>query len=187
MKLEFLKKHDNKGISPTIMGIVSILIIFSGALRSEAAPIGQCKNNLNIIQTQQIDFGDLIANTGGVVTLDTNNARTVSGTVLPIGSAFSGVYDISATIDGCDAYYVSISITPDPVPLSGVGVDMSMTTFGTRPTGFASDPINLSPLANVPVQIYIGADLTVGNGQVAGTYNAAPFSVTATLTVNPPK
>lgn len=187
MKLEFSKKHVNKDISATIVGLVSALVIFSGASRSEAAAIGQCKNNLNIIQVQKIDFGDLIANSGGVVTLDTYNARSVSGSVLLVGSGISSVYEVSATIDGCEAYYVSLSITPDPVALSGTGVDMSMTNFVTRPTGLDTDPIFLNASANVPVQVYIGADLTVGNGQVAGTYNAVPFSVTATLSVNAPK
>jgi hypothetical protein len=125
-----------------------------------------CNQNLQIVEVSELSFGDYVANVGGgTITVDTNGNRTSIGPILAGGTVSQGVFNVYSTINGCDSYPVRIRYERNP-NLTGPGANMPFGSY---------DPprdtlITISPIANVPTVVNVGATLTSGSSQTQGGY-----------------
>jgi hypothetical protein len=131
-----------------------------------------------ITKNVDMNFGNLAVGTGGgTVVLATDGSRSVTGDVtLPAntGSPTAAAF----TVTGAAAFTYSIGITGTPVTIrSGVN-SMQVNTFITNPL----TPGTLPGFG--PPNLLVGATLTVGASQAAGSYSSenaggsGPFTVT---------
>ena len=127
-------------------------------------PIGitQVGNNLN--------FGNIVASgAGGTVTVDPTGAATYSGVSAP--SAPGTIYAAGFSVTGAPNLTYAITL---PVSATLTGSVSGTMTLGT----FTSSPSATGTLDGSDTQaLTVGATLTVGAGQAAGTYSGT-FSVT---------
>ena len=117
-----------------------------------------------LTEVQQLNFGNYEGTIGGTITVDTNGVRTSSGPILAGGTVRTGIYEVSATIAGCDVYPVRIRYNNGT--LTGTGDVMPINTFTSNPASL----FTISPLANVPTTVYVGGNLDSGAAQAAGGY-----------------
>lgn len=131
-------------------------------------PIAVSKNN-------DLVFGNVVAGNGNV-TVATDGTRTKTGTtVLPTGGSSPAAARFDVTGTGANTFSIDYTGS-DSVLTSGsdtMAIDWiteSVTT--TSPTG-KTDPTTdatTGTLASGAAYIYVGAKLTVGGAQPAGTY-----------------
>jgi len=165
------------------------LILLLGTARAVAAPGGggggagmgggpacppacpatpaNCDANLILTQTQDLQFGMLVAPTAGTgtVTVDTAGLRTAGGGVVLItgGTVSAAAISMSTTPYNCTGRALALVSVASPAVLSGPGPNMSLDTFATTPiTGDAFDPT---------IPLYIGGTLHVGAMQTPGAYS----------------
>jgi len=127
---------------------------------------------ITISKTGDLNFGNIIADAdGGTVTVTTNGTSSASGLTLP--SATQGtITNASFLVSGLASATYSITL-PDDITLSdGASHTMSVGTF-------VSDPTPTGTLDGGSETIKVGATLTVGASQAAGTYtNTSDLKVT---------
>jgi len=172
------------------------LILLLGLARAAAAPGGggmgmgggptcpptcpatpaNCDANLILTQTQDLQFGMLVAPTAGTgtVTVDTAGLRTAGGGVVLItgGAVSAAAITMSTSPYNCTGRALALVSVATPTVLSGPGPNMSLDTFVTTPiTGNAFDPT---------IPLYIGGTLHVSAMQTPGAYSGF-MSVTVTF------
>jgi Domain of unknown function (DUF4402) len=134
---------------------------------------------LSFIQVDNLDFGSVIpSNTAGTVTISTASVRTATNGIIVTGTGhqaarFAGM--------GTQNQRVRIRITPNSISLTGPGPAMTVNNFiiGPAPTlqqVGASSNYRILP-ANGIFWFTVGASLSVGANQPAGTYSGT-FSAT---------
>jgi len=134
---------------------------------------------LSFIQVDNLDFGSIIpSNTAGTVTISTTSVRTATNGIIVTGTGhqaarFAGM--------GTQNQRVRIRITPNSISLTGPGPAMAVNNFiiGPAPTlqqVGASPNYRILP-ANGIFWFTVGASLSVGANQPAGTYSGT-FSAT---------
>lgn len=143
--------------------LMLLLLVF--VIDATAATRIQCRNNMVVTEVQQLNFGNYEGTIGGTITVDTNGARSSSGPILAGGTVRTGIYEVSTTIAGCDAYPVRIRYVGNPT-LTGTGTAMPINTFTSNPASM----FTISPLANVPTSVYVGGNLDSGAAQTSGPY-----------------
>ncbi|MEM6780635.1 MAG: DUF4402 domain-containing protein [Pseudomonadota bacterium] len=131
---------------------------------------------LALTNAQTLHFGNISPNGGGTVAVDVTGARTTGGPTLIGGlpAAQQGFLDITS---GSAGLSVTVSLVAGAYTVDDVGAGVAM------PVGSFSFAFNgvtgASPSATIPTaaitgagtqDIAVGAVLTVGNPQVAGTY-----------------
>jgi len=128
--------------------------------------------------TKQVDmnFGNIaVSATGGTVVLAPAGTRTTTGGVVLPTTATGTVTAASFDITGQANYTYAITLPSAATTLTrNSGVEtMSVSTF-------TSSPSLTGTLSGAGAQtITVGATLTVGNSQAAGTYlSGTPFTVT---------
>ena len=126
-----------------------------------------------ISKTLDMNFGNVAVNSsGGTVVLPPSGVRTITGGVtLPVVAGSPAA--ASFTVTGLAAYTYTITLPISAVTLSdGASHTMSVTTFTSTPSGTGT-------LSSGTQTLLVGATLTVGASQVAGTYTStSPFTVT---------
>lgn len=127
-----------------------------------------------ITRSAHMNFGNLSvqAATGGTVVLATDGTRTsTSGVTLP---ATSGTVSAAAfNVTGTAAYTYAITL-PTTVTLTRASGSETMTA-----SSFTSNPSTTGTLDGTGAQSFaVGATLTVGAAQVAGSYVSGNFNVT---------
>lgn len=125
--------------------------------------------------TVDLNFGSVTeSGAGGTVTIDTAGTRTVGGAVTAIAGAgleSAGMLSVS----GSTGLAIDLSITAAPFAITdGGGNSMNVGSFDINGSGSAA---TITLTAN-PTSYPFGAQLTVGAGQAAGTYNGA-FTINA--------
>ena len=115
-----------------------------------------------------LSFGSFVANTGGSITVSPASGRSKTGSLflMPQSSGTAAQFTVSGT---AEAIY-TITLPADGALSSG-GRSMAINGFTSSPGGTITMPLNGTQLLNV------GATLTVGNAQAAGSYTGS-FSVT---------
>ena len=128
--------------------------------------------------TVDIHFGSMTENgAGGTMAIDIAGARTAGGGVTAVsGSGFEKNGVIS--VGGTTGVAIDLSITGAPFTVTGPGAAMSVSGFNlVTNVGGSNQTITLT---TNPSTYPVGATLTVGAGQVAGSY-IGTYTVNATL------
>jgi hypothetical protein len=144
-----------------------MLLLLAFMCDASAATRRQCRNAMVVTEVQQLNFGNYVGTLAGNIIIATNGSRTSTGPVLAGGTVSAGIYQVSTTRSGCDGYSVRITYPgANGNRLTGAGSAMPFNTFVSNPpSGFS-----ISPLANVPTTVNIGATLVSPAAQTAGPY-----------------
>lgn len=125
-------------------------------------------STLTVTNTADLQFGQIAANTGGTVSVNADLSVASSGALISTGTRAPAAFDVT----GAPNAMVIVTLPAAAVDLtrSGGTETMSLGGFNTDPNGaFQLDGAGAASFA-------VGGTLTVGSGQVPGTYSGT-FSV----------
>lgn len=134
-----------------------------------------CYNSsITLANTQSLAFGSFIAGSGGTVEVSTSGARSVtSGSIVLLNmnpTAHAAAFNVTG--DVTVQYLITLPGIGE-VSLTGPGAPMAVSSFTSNPA--TTGTLNSGGAGTIAV----GANLTVGNNQVPGSYSGS-FSVTVT-------
>ncbi|GEJ57364.1 DUF4402 domain-containing protein [Anaeromyxobacter diazotrophicus] len=122
-----------------------------------------------IAAVQTLEFGKLVAGTGGTVAVSVAGARTPSGGVIALASPAPRAATFTVTGDSGAAYTVTLPADGSVTLSDGALHTMAVDSFTSDTTG---------TITGGSVTLTVGATLTVGNGQAQGAYTGTfPVSV----------
>ena len=176
-----MKQHSAKtGLSQGIFFITAMSISISAFAAQPPPGIpkkNDCEGTLSAVSASDLDFGEFDGTIAGTITISPAGGRTSTGPNL-VGIAFNAAsFDVSNSTAGCDYYPVKIQLQGVPTDLVGSGVAMPADLFTTSP----ATQLILSATPGTPVSLDVGATLTTGAAQTAGTYiTTAPFTIRLT-------
>ncbi len=126
---------------------------------------------ITVAGTQALHFGSMThAGVGGTMVMDTANTRTAAGVVAVVGGAAEQSGQISMT--GATGVAINLSMAATAYTVSdGGGQTMGVNNFQLRTN--AGGTLEVITMVASPTVIPLGATLTVGAAQVAGTYTGA--------------
>ena len=148
--------------------LLGILLLLH-SISAHAARRNQCNAGMLASETQLINFGDMAPTTGGTVTVTPGGSRTATGVSLLGGTVNAGIITVTSTRANCHCYPLRINVRDGNATLVSGGNNMAMGNIVTSPT--TADAVTVGSAAGSSTQINVGADLTVGATQAAGTYN----------------
>jgi Mat/Ecp fimbriae major subunit len=155
-----------------LLGAAVATLALSGASAAFAADNATATATANVItplsvtSDQNLVFGNLLAGTGGTVTVSPTNVRTGTVTLLAGVAPLAAHFHVVGDTTGGATYAVTYGKTDLAGP--GASLVLSAITADSAPTTGTAD-------------IKVGATITIANGQAAGTYLG---SLTATATYN---
>jgi hypothetical protein len=163
-------------------GLVLPGILLGLSFATQATNLNKCNKDLLASETQQLSFGTLASSGGGTVTVSPAGARSRTGSVSLLGGTVNaGVMTVTTPNNNCHCYPLSIVVLDGTATLASGGNSMAMSSITTNPT--TSDAVTLGSAAGSSLQINVGANLTVGATQAAGTYNTAADIYTLSITL----
>jgi hypothetical protein len=128
-----------------------------------------------IANAGDMNFGNIMASAGGgTVVLSTAGVRTPAGVTLPAitGTVSAAHFNVTGTAN----LTYTIAITGTPVTVTSGGNNMTVNAFVSNPAAGVGTGLLSAAGAQT---IDVGATLTVGASQPAGTYvSGTPFTVT---------
>lgn len=158
------------------------VILLGLSFGSEATNINKCDKDLLASETQQVSFGSFASSGGGTVTVSTGGARSRTGSVTLFGGTVNaGIITVTSPNANCHCFPLSIVVLDGNATLVSGGNSMAMSNILTNPT--TADAVTVGSAAGSSLQINVGADLTVGATQAAGTYNTAADLYTLGITL----
>ncbi|MEO6280633.1 DUF4402 domain-containing protein [Roseateles sp.] len=162
--------------SLTLLAALGGLRIAQAADNATASATAVVLQPIAVSKAADLVFGNVVAGNGDV-TVATDNARTKSGTtVLPTGGSAAAAARFDVTGTGANTFSIDYTGS-DSVLTSGsdtMAIDwITEAVATTSPTGKtdASTDAATGTLASGAAYIYVGAKLTVGSSQAAGTYS----------------
>jgi hypothetical protein len=162
-----------------ISRLTAILLMAAGPMFGSSFPEesglveGFAVTEIDIAQTQGLEFGTLIAGPAGSVTITPEGVRTTAGVLASPASGF-GASSFIVTIEGQGNPNYTITL-PGSVNLNGPGgVWMRVDSFQRTATSGKVDPRTKTESFSV------GATLHVETGQAAGSYTGV-YPVTVHL------
>lgn len=168
-------------IKQTGAGLLLVILLVH-PFTAQATNLNKCNKDLLASETQQLSFGALASSGGGTVTLSPVGARSRTGSVSLLGGTVNaGVMTVTSPHANCHCYPLSIVVLDGTATLASGGNSMAMSNIATNPT--TADAVTLGSAAGSSLQINVGADLTVGATQAAGTYNTAADIYTLSITL----
>jgi hypothetical protein len=135
------------------------------------AMAGPAAAQLSLTTTRNLQFGSFVASGGGTITVDTNGARSRSGSVFLVPSSASSARLTVSDTDPANLNKIfDISLPAGATLDNGSGSTMELSNF-------TSDPPGSSQFLGSGQAFTVGATMTVGAGQARGVY-AGSFSIT---------
>jgi len=155
------------------IGVVAI----SSAAQAQSSDTATGTATANIVSAiqitagQDLQFGDIVADTGGTVTVDpTTGNGAVTGAVVLLGNEQQGTFDVTGEANR--AY--DITLPAGSINLTGPAA--ATITVDT----FTSDPATSGTLSAGGTQtVNVGARATIASGQTVGAYTGT-YDVTVT-------
>lgn len=152
--------------------ITGLVISINAFAQPNATATAVILTPLSVAATSNLSFGNIIAGTGGTVTIAPNSDRSSTGVTLPAanpGTISAAQFTVTGT--GTSTFTIAVPATHTITRVAGT----ETMTVGT----FVSDPTPTGALVGGTATVRVGATLTVGNAQAAGTYtNATGFTIT---------
>ena len=172
--VSFRSSRKISGQMGAMFALTAAVLVFGAARPALAADNATATASANIItplavtSSQNLAFGNILAGTGGTVTVAPTGARAKSGgvTLLAGTSPTAAQFHVTADTTGGATYTMSYSKTDLAGP--GPALALSAITPDVTPTSGSAD-------------IKVGATITIASGQTPGTYTG---SITATATYN---
>jgi hypothetical protein len=124
-------------------------------------------STIGITKTADMNFGKMLAGTGGTVVLSTASGRTATGGVVLVAGT-PAVTAAAFTVTGEPNATYNVTIPTGNVTLTSGGSTMVANAFTSNPAGTAG-----SLNAGGTQTLMVGATLTVGNAQAVGTYSGS--------------
>lgn len=157
-----------------LFALTATTLMIGAAAQAHAADNATATASANIItplavtSSQNLAFGNILAGTGGTVTVAPTGARSGSGgvTLLTGTTPTAAKFRVVGDTTGGATYAVTYSKTDLSGP--GAALALSAITPDVTPTSGSAD-------------INVGATITIASGQTPGTYTG---SLTATATYN---
>lgn len=149
-----------------LFSVTTLSLMLMMMTDAQAATRRNCNNSLVAVEVTPLDFGNFVGSIAGTVTVSTAGARSTTGPILVGGGSVSpGVFSLYTTISGCETYPVRVRGFNGT--LSGTGPNMTVNNFDSDPV---SEAFYLSPNANDPITVTVGADVSSATNQAAGVY-----------------
>lgn len=162
-----------KKIIYTTLGLIVISLGVKAQSTATATATATIITPISISKNSDMSFGNLAvqSGTGGTVVLAPAGTRTsTSGVTLPTAAGTVSAATFTVTGSGSSTYAITL---PTTVTLTHSGGVQTMSA-GT----FTSNPSSTGTLSSGTQNIAVGATLTVGAAQLAGTYTSGNFNVT---------
>ena len=140
------------------------------AATATATATAEVLETLTLTAVDDLNFGQIAANTGGTVTVNADSTVASTGTLISTGTRAPATF----TVTGSASTSVVVTLPSAAVNLtrSGGTETMSLDTFSSNPNG----AFQLSAAGTGAFSV--GGTLTVANGQVPGSYSGTfPVSV----------
>jgi hypothetical protein len=146
----------------------------TSATNTEATANATIVTPISISKVADLNFGSIVkSGAGGTVTINPDGSVSTSGVSMFAGAGAVATAAAEFTISGESGYLYTISLPADDAVVLNDGSSHSMTV-----KSFSN---NASGTFGATSETYqVGATLTVGANQAAGTYISDPFSVTVT-------
>lgn len=141
-----------------------VAVVLNANAAPKVPPRGHCNAQINIINLQGLNFGDIVAASSGNVTVDASGFRSSSSGVILAGGLVSEALFEIASAAGCSAHAHVINL-PSSIVLTSATNTMTVDNF----VSVLSVP-TLVDQAGVG-QVGVGATLNVGNSQPSGNYS----------------
>ena len=143
------------------MRITRIALVLAGAVLFLSSSASRAQ--MTVTNTATLDFGTLApSGVAGTVVIAPAGGRTTTGGVAGVSGTFGpGAFKVAITSGGSSFFF----FLPANATLSSGGNTMTIGTLTSNPTSPGTVP---GPPGNVVV--YVGATLSVGANQAAGTY-----------------
>lgn len=171
-----MKSLSTMLVRALLVGMVAAAALMGGSMRASAQSSATANATASIVpaitisKVSDLQFGLIVAGSGGTVTVGTDSSRTVSG---PAGLT-NASYPVSAasfTVTGGANLTYTVSL-PTSTTLTGPSsATMTVNSFTSNPSGTGTIGAGGTSTLNV------GAAMTVGSSQTAGSYTGS-FSVT---------
>jgi hypothetical protein len=154
-------------------GLLALTLGASAQATATATATATVITPISISKNADMSFGNIAVQsaTGGTVVLDPAGTRTsTSGVTLPTaaGTVTAAAFTVSGS--GSSTYAITL---PTTVTLTHSGGVQTMSAGS-----FTSNPLSTGTLSSGTQDIAVGATLTVGAAQLAGTYTSGNFNVT---------
>ncbi len=132
------------------------------ATTSTATATAEVLSSLTVTSTADLQLGQIAANTGGTVTVNADSTVASTGALISTGTRSPAAFDVV----GSPNSMVLVTLPSGSVNLTRVSgtQTMSLGSFNTNPNGAFQLSVTGTGSFNV------GGTLTVGSGQVPGTY-----------------
>lgn len=171
----------NKNFTLTLL-IAAAMIGFSMSANAQQTSSDFVATNATVITpivvtgNNPLNFGDIVGTTaGGTITIATDGSRTASVSDLIMTTQTGTVSAAQFTVTGQDGYAYSIALPTAAYPIdNGATGSMNVDTFTSNETG---------TLTGGSEVVKVGAKLTVGANQEAGSYTSAD-GLTVTVQYN---
>lgn len=166
-------KFANKKFSSALIAVfgAAVISVPAQAANDTATATADIYAAITITQAANMDFGVLTPAAGGAVTLNGDNTLTLGGAATATGGTPSAA-EFTIGGQGSAGYTIDTSA-------SSVNLTSGVNTMGITYTAYSfnADNTYATPAAGTATlsaggadTLRIGADLTVGAAQVAGTY-----------------
>ena len=158
-----------KGIHSIITLAGLTVIGLAASITAQAAPPGASATaNANVtiiapiglVKTADLNFGQVVAHTGGQVIIAPNGTRTVGGSAEAVPASSSSAATFAVTGNGANTY--AITLPNSTILLSGSNT-ITVDAFTSTPSGTGA-------LSSGAQTVQVGATLEVGAAQAAGSY-----------------
>jgi len=161
--MKLTRKNAKLGILFATGSMVALLGANTYAASDTGTATATVMTPISISADTALDFGAFAPSTGGTVTIATDGARSSSGVVpSSTDTGNNGVF----TVTGQASATYAITLPSDgTVTITSGGNSMDVDTFTSNPSGTGTLSGGGSQTLNV------GATLTVGSGQAAGSYS----------------
>jgi hypothetical protein len=138
------------------------------ATTASATATAEVLSSLTVTSTADLQLGQIAANTGGTVTVNADSTVASTGALVSTGTRSPAAFDVV----GSPSALVLVTLPSAPVNLTRVTGTETMSLGG-----FNKNPNGAFQLDNTGAGSFnVGGTLTVGSGQVPGTYTGT-FSV----------
>jgi len=152
------------------LAVASFATSANAAATATATATAEVLETLTLTAVNDLNFGQIAANSGGTVTVNANSSVSSTGSLISTGTRAPATFDVTGTANTT----VGVTLPAAAVNLTRTGgtETMSLAGFNSNPNG--AFQINASGTASFSV----GGTLTVNGSQVPGSYvGTFPVSV----------
>lgn len=152
-------RHQRSALTAAIFMALAVRATWAGHQTPTTA--------ISISSTQALAFGRFVAGSGGTVTVNPNGARSAAGGVMLVPSSAGAAARFTVAGTPNLTYAITLPANGTASLSNGAGNTMALSNFSSTPASTGQlDAVGRQPLS-------VGAALSVGNKQPAGSYSGS--------------